>query len=99
MVQGLDVGSQPVKLKLSTMTAVNTILAKARGCYTEDPPSGRDDSQIHCTRRQEAKAAITNDLERRYTEPDLHVYLEKAMALDRKFKSLPYLDIKAFDML
>ncbi|KAJ8346859.1 hypothetical protein SKAU_G00282600 [Synaphobranchus kaupii] len=41
---------------------------------------------------KEAKAAITQDLERRYTDPALHDYLQRATALDPRFKSLPSLD-------
>lgn len=40
---------------------------------------------------KEAKAAITNDLARRYTS-NLHDYLQMATALEPRFKSLPYLD-------
>ncbi|KAK0139876.1 hypothetical protein N1851_023209 [Merluccius polli] len=42
---------------------------------------------------REAKAAITKDLERRCTDPQLHDYLQKATALlDPRFTSLPSLD-------
>ncbi|KAK7879204.1 hypothetical protein WMY93_034015 [Mugilogobius chulae] len=41
---------------------------------------------------QEAKAAITKDLEARYTEPDLVDFLHRATARDPRFKSLPYLE-------
>lgn len=49
---------------------------------------GNEDS----TAIKEAKEAITRDLEKSYTDPDLQKYLQKATALDPKFKSLPSLD-------
>lgn len=45
------------------------------------------------------KAAITNDLAKRYTDPNLHEYLQMATALDPRFKSLPYLDEDSRDKL
>ncbi|GAA6080654.1 E3 SUMO-protein ligase ZBED1-like, partial [Tachysurus ichikawai] len=48
---------------------------------------------------KEAKAAITNDLAKRYTDPNLHDYLEMDTALDPRFKSLPYLDEDSRDKL
>lgn len=41
---------------------------------------------------QEAKLAVTRDLEKRYTDPDLLDYLHRATVLDPRFKSLPILD-------
>lgn len=41
---------------------------------------------------KEAKEAIARDLGKRYTDPDLQKYLQKATALDPRFKSLPGLD-------
>ncbi|XP_026112867.1 zinc finger BED domain-containing protein 4-like [Carassius auratus] len=41
---------------------------------------------------KEAKAAIINDLAKRYTDPNLHDCLQIATALDPRFKSLPYLE-------
>ncbi|XP_051810339.1 E3 SUMO-protein ligase ZBED1-like [Acanthochromis polyacanthus] len=41
---------------------------------------------------RDAKAAITKDLGKRYTDPDLQKYLLKATALDPRFKSLPFID-------
>ncbi|KAK7915973.1 hypothetical protein WMY93_011734 [Mugilogobius chulae] len=38
---------------------------------------------------KEAKTAIAQDLEKRYTDPALTTYLQKATALDPRFKSLP----------
>lgn len=40
---------------------------------------------------KEAKAAITNDLTKRYTDPNLQDYLQIVTVLDLRFKSLPYL--------
>ncbi|KAG9342147.1 hypothetical protein JZ751_017147 [Albula glossodonta] len=40
---------------------------------------------------REAKAAVTQDLERRYADPALLDYLHRATALDPRFKSLPFL--------
>ncbi|XP_052408630.1 E3 SUMO-protein ligase ZBED1-like [Carassius gibelio] len=48
---------------------------------------------------KEAKAAIINDLAMRYTDPNLHDYLQIATALDPRFKSLPYLDEDSRDKL
>ncbi|KAM9853513.1 E3 SUMO-protein ligase ZBED1-like [Aulostomus maculatus] len=50
-------------------------------------PGGEDTTAI-----RDAKAAITKDLEKRYTVPDLQKYLLKATALDPRFKSLPFID-------
>ncbi|XP_077095961.1 E3 SUMO-protein ligase ZBED1-like [Siphateles boraxobius] len=49
---------------------------------------------------KEAKEAIAQDLDRRrYTDPDLQEYLQKATALDPKFKSQPSLDESSLDRL
>ncbi|XP_060767673.1 E3 SUMO-protein ligase ZBED1-like [Neoarius graeffei] len=45
-----------------------------------------------CPTIREAKLAITSDLEKRYTDPDLIDYLHRATAVDPRFKSLPFLD-------
>ncbi|XP_078018496.1 E3 SUMO-protein ligase ZBED1-like [Epinephelus lanceolatus] len=41
---------------------------------------------------REAKLAVTRDLEKRYTDPDLLDCLHRATVLDPRFKSLPILD-------
>ncbi|KAL0194792.1 hypothetical protein M9458_008364, partial [Cirrhinus mrigala] len=41
---------------------------------------------------KDAKAAITQDLENRYTDPNLQEYLNRASFLDPRFKSLPYMN-------
>lgn len=48
---------------------------------------------------KEAKEAIGQDLDRRCTDPDLQKYLQKATALDPRFKSLPSLDESSLDRL
>ncbi|CAL8269632.1 unnamed protein product [Arctogadus glacialis] len=48
---------------------------------------------------REAKLAITKDLEKRYTHPDLLDYLHRATILDPRFKSLPFLDEAACDQV
>ncbi|CAM4502813.1 unnamed protein product [Leuciscus chuanchicus] len=48
---------------------------------------------------KEAKEAIAHDLDRRYTNPDLQKYLQKATALDPRFKSQPSLDESSLDRL
>lgn len=41
---------------------------------------------------KDVKTAIKNDLQQRYTAPDLQEYLHKSTALDPRFKSLQHLD-------
>ncbi|KAL0149553.1 hypothetical protein M9458_055080, partial [Cirrhinus mrigala] len=41
---------------------------------------------------KDAKAAISQDLENRYTDPNLQEYLNRASFLDPRFKSLPYMN-------
>lgn len=48
---------------------------------------------------KEVKEAIALDLGKRYTDPDLQMYLLKATALDPRFKSLPSLEEPALDIL
>ncbi|CAL8301174.1 unnamed protein product [Gadus morhua 'NCC'] len=48
---------------------------------------------------REAKRAVTADLEKRYTNPDLIDHLHRATALDPRFKSLPFIDEAACDQV
>nr|XP_054594517.1 E3 SUMO-protein ligase ZBED1-like [Nothobranchius furzeri] len=57
-------------------------------------PGGEDSAGI-----KEAKDAIAQDLDKRYTDPDLQKYLQKATALDPRFKSLPSHDEASLDRL
>ena len=65
----------------SMILPLKEMILKATVPGDEDTPTIRD-----------AKAAIKNDLEKRYTNPDLLKYLQKATALDPRFKSLPFID-------
>ncbi|XP_063049938.1 E3 SUMO-protein ligase ZBED1-like isoform X1 [Engraulis encrasicolus] len=48
---------------------------------------------------KDAKAAISKDLQSRYSDPSLQDYLHRATALDPRFKSLPHLDEACVDKI
>lgn len=71
---------------LKTVTTLMSIPLKKMilKCMT---PRDEDSSTI-----KDAKAAITKDLECRYTNPNFQDYLHRVTALDPRFMSLPYLE-------
>lgn len=70
-----------------TTPTISVILPLKEMILKSMAPADEDSTAI-----KEAKEAITRDLEKRYTDPDLQKYLQKATALDPRFKSLPSLD-------
>lgn len=77
-----------------TTPTISMILPLKEMILKSMSPGDQDSATI-----KEAKAAITNDLAKRYTDPNLHDYLQMATALDPRFKSLPYLDVDSRDKL
>ena len=72
----------------SMILPLKTMTLKSMTLDAQDSPTIR-----------EAKLAITKDLEKRYTHPDLLDYLHRATILDPRFKSLPFLDEAACDQV
>ncbi|XP_057181407.1 E3 SUMO-protein ligase ZBED1-like [Triplophysa rosa] len=66
---------------LSMVLPLKTMILKSMDPADHDSPAIKD-----------AKAAISEDLKSRYTDPDLQDYLNRASFLDPRFKSLPNLD-------
>ncbi|XP_053177226.1 E3 SUMO-protein ligase ZBED1-like [Scomber japonicus] len=65
----------------SMILPLKTMTLKSMAPDSQDSPTIRD-----------AKAAVTKDLEKRYTDPDLLDFLHRATVLDPRFKSLPIID-------
>lgn len=91
-VRRTDSGLKPLKTVTTLMSSETTptismILPLKEMILKSMAPADQD-----CPTVKEAKAAITNDLTKRYTDPNLQVYLQMATVLDPRFKSLPYLD-------
>ncbi|XP_053180810.1 E3 SUMO-protein ligase ZBED1-like [Scomber japonicus] len=72
----------------SMILPLKTMTLKSMTLHAEDSPTIR-----------EAKLAITKDLEKRYTDPDLRDYLHRATVVGPRFKSLPFLDEAARDQV
>ncbi|XP_042613353.1 E3 SUMO-protein ligase ZBED1-like [Cyprinus carpio] len=77
-----------------TTPTISMILPLKEMILKSMSPGDQDSATV-----KEAKAAISNDLAKRYTDPNLHDYLQMATALDPRFKSLPYLDEDSCDKL
>lgn len=79
-----------------TTPTISMILPLKEMILKSMSPEDQDSATV-----KEAKAAfgITNDLAKRYTDPNLHDYLQMATALNPRFKSLPYLDEDSRDKL
>jgi len=73
---------------MSSETTTNSMILPLKEMILKSMVPGDEDSTVI----KEAKEAIAQDLDRRYTNPDLQKYLQKATALDPRFKSLPSLD-------
>ena len=65
----------------SMILPLKTMTLKSMAPHSQDSPTIRD-----------AKAAVTKDLEKRYTDPDLLDFLHRSTVLDPRFKSLPIID-------
>ncbi|XP_056102446.1 E3 SUMO-protein ligase ZBED1-like [Rhinichthys klamathensis goyatoka] len=65
----------------SMVLPMKMMILKSMELSDDDSPAVRD-----------VKTAIKNDLQQRYTLPDLQDYLHKSTALDPRFKSLQHLD-------
>lgn len=74
-------------LSTETSPSVSMIIPLQKMILKSMTPSEEDSSTI-----KDAKAAITEDLEVRYGNPELQDYLHRTTALDPRFKSLPYLE-------
>lgn len=72
----------------SEITPTTSMILPLKEMILKSMAPGDEDS----TAIKEAKEAIARNLEKRYTDPDLQKYLQKATALDPRFKSLPSLD-------
>lgn len=77
-----------------TTPTISMILPLKERILKSMSPGDQDSATV-----KEAKAAITNDLAKRCTDPNLHDYLQMATALDPRFKSLPFLDEDSRDKL
>lgn len=75
-------------LMSSETTPTTSMILPLKEMILKSMAPGDEDS----TAIKEAKEAIARDLEKRYTDPDLQKYLQKATALDPRFKSPPSLD-------
>jgi len=78
---------------MSSETTTNSMILPLKEMILKSILPGDEDSTVI----KEAKEAIAQDLDRRYTNPDLQKYLQKATALDPRFKSLPSLDDSSLD--
>lgn len=74
-------------MSTETSPSVSMIMPLQRMVLKTMASSAEDSSTI-----KEAKAAISNDLQCRYSDPSIQAYLHRATVLDPRFKTLPYLD-------
>ncbi|XP_049320146.1 E3 SUMO-protein ligase ZBED1-like [Astyanax mexicanus] len=92
LTEGLIDVLKPLKnvttlMSTETSPSVSMIMPLQRMVLKAMAPSADDSSTI-----KDAKAAITKDLQSRYSDHSIQDYLHRATALDPRFKSLPYLD-------
>lgn len=74
-------------MSAETPPSVSMIIPLQKMILKSMTPSEEDSSTI-----KDAKAAISEDLEVRYLNPEFQHYLHRTAALDPRFKSLPYLE-------